>query len=68
MLIYQPTHSSTRVVWYGGESTQLHFEEFEALNEEWNDVYVRTLMHGMPPGAKDLLHEMTEFYNSCQCL
>jgi hypothetical protein len=63
MMIYQPkAEQKYRVVWYGGESTQLHFEKQVFLNE-WKDIDVRTLMCGMPSGVKELLMEMEDYYN-----
>jgi len=62
-VIYQRiAEQKYRVVWYGGESTQLHFEKQVFLNE-WKDIDVRTLMCGMPSGVKELLMEMEDYYN-----
>lgn len=66
MFIYQPTIDSTdRVSWYGGESTQLHYER---RNEQglWTQLAVRTLGAGMPAGMSALHAEMVEYYNHCQ--
>jgi hypothetical protein len=63
MMIYQPkAEQKYRVVWYGGESTKLHFEKQVFLNE-WKNIDVRTLMCGMPSGVKELLMEMEDYYN-----
>jgi hypothetical protein len=62
MFIYQPRHEHLyRVVWYGGQSTQLHFEKKVA--GEWKDIDVRTLGSGLPDGVKELYQEMLEYYN-----
>ena len=55
LLIYQPDRSVVadkrlyRVAWYGGESTQLHFQKWSLVatpdfdgNYEWIDLNVRT--------------------------
>lgn len=68
-LLYRPDKQSYRVVWYGGESTQLHFEKLwntwdPDTNEtwqEWLDRDVRTL-GAMPTSMKDMLMEMQEYY------
>lgn len=59
---FPPGSETTRVSWYGGESTQLHYEV--CRDNEWSGVEVRTLMD-MPTGVKELSHEMVEFYNYC---
>lgn len=65
MHFYQPTDSDTRVVWYGGESTMLHFETLDPVTEEWRDLQVRTLGGGIPTGMKELQEELVDFYNYC---
>lgn len=70
MFIYQPTvYSNDRVVWYGGESTQLHYEQ-EATDgngcPKWDSIGVRTLMGGMPAGVSELHAELVDYYNYCQ--
>jgi len=69
-LCYFPPGSNTeRVCWYGGESTQLHYEELrDNFNDpdEWIDVEVRTLGGGIPSGVKELSQELVDFYNYCQ--
>ena len=69
--IYQPAaDKGFRVAWYGGESTQLHFQKFWNVydldtNEEyteWTDRDVRTLGGGIPSSMKELLMEMVEYY------
>ena len=65
MLTYQPKcDDRTRVAWYGGESTQLHFQH-RGITERWIDIETRTLMRGIPGGVKELLAEMQDFYNYC---
>lgn len=70
MFIYQPTvYSNDRVVWYGGESTQLYYEQ-EATDGNgcpmWIDIAVRTLMQGVPAGVSELHAELVDYYNYCQ--
>jgi hypothetical protein len=66
MQIYQPFADSTsRVVWYGGESTQLHYE-YIASDGDWYDVNVRTLGGGIPPSMSELHAELVDYYNYCQ--
>lgn len=65
MLTYQPQcDGRTRVAWYGGTSTQLHFQH-RGIIEKWIDIETRTLGGGIPGGVKELLHEMEDFYNYC---
>ena len=70
MFIYQPNiYSSDRVVWYGGESTQLHYEKESLDNNgcpQWVDIDVRTLGGGMPAGVSELHAELVDYYNYCQ--
>ena len=66
MQIYQPfVDSTSRVVWYGGESTQLHYE-YIAFDGDWYDVNVRTLGGGIPPSMSELHAELVDYYNYCQ--
>jgi hypothetical protein len=68
MFIYQPQADSTdRVVWYGGESTQLHYELLDC-DGNWVDRVVRTLGGGIPAGVAELHAELVEYYNYCQCM
>lgn len=68
MMIYQPSSDMNyRVVWYGGESTQLHFEK-QIFKDEWRDIDVRTLQFSFPTGVKELLLEMEEYYHQCLVL
>jgi hypothetical protein len=72
MFIYQPNiYSNDRVVWYGGESTQLHYET-ESIDEhgnpKWIDRTVRTLGCGIPSGVSELQAELVDYYNYCQCM
>lgn len=65
MFIYQPHINSTdRVAWYGGESTQLHYETQDERGE-WNDQAVRTLGSGVPAGMSELHAELVDYYNYC---
>ncbi len=69
-MIYQPQINSTdRVVWHGGESTQLHYEQkvdgWDG-NPDWIDRGVRTLGNGMPIGMSEMYAEMVDYYNYCQ--
>lgn len=70
MFIYQPVvYSNDRVVWYGGESTQLHYEK-ECIDDngcpEWRDIAVRTLGNGLPSGMSEMHAELVDYYNYCQ--
>jgi hypothetical protein len=64
------TKAGFRVAWYGGESTQLHFQKFwnvydldsDQEHSEWTDRDVRTLGSGLPSSIKDLLMEMVDYY------
>jgi len=51
-----------RVVWYGGESTQLHFEK-QVFKDEWRAIATRTLQYSFPTGVKELLLEIEEYYH-----
>ena len=77
-LIYQPDRNELirtyRVAWYGGESTQLHFQRWCVIatptfdgEHEWVDIDVRTLME-MHTRVKDLYEEMRDYYNYGICL
>jgi hypothetical protein len=67
MFIYQPfIDSNDRVIWYGGESTQLHYQEL--VEGEWKDVDVRTLGNGIPAGVSELHAELVDYYNYCNLL
>jgi len=66
MLIYQPTDEPVRIAWYGGESTQLHFEMQNSLGE-WKQFAIQTLGNGIPDSVKDMLLAMSLFYNECHC-
>jgi len=59
---FPPGSETTRVSWYGGDSTQLHYEV--CRDNEWSGVVTKTLMD-MPPGVKELSQKMVEFYNDC---
>jgi hypothetical protein len=65
MFIYQPCEEACdRIVWYGGESTQLHYEVFTERSE-WIELSVRTLGGGIPIGVGALHAEMVDYYNDC---
>ena len=59
---FPPGSETTRVSWYGGNSTQLHYEVCQ--DNEWSGVVTKTLMD-VPPGVKELSQKMVEFYNDC---
>ena len=66
MFIYQPlVNSSDRVVWYGGESTQLQYEH-QCTDGHWWNMGVRILGNGLPSGMSDLHAELVDYYNYCQ--
>jgi hypothetical protein len=66
MFIYQPHIDSTdRTVWYGGESTQLHYQEHSSDHSFWKDQAVRTLGGGIPTGMSEMHAELIDFYNYC---
>jgi hypothetical protein len=63
MMIYQPSADMNyRVVWYGGESTQLHFEK-QIFSCEWRAIDTRTLQDSFPTRVKELLMEMEDYYH-----
>jgi hypothetical protein len=79
LLIYQPDRPIDadkrvyRVAWYGGESTQLHFQKWCLIatptvhpyfdgDYEWIDLKVRTLME-MPTKVKEMWLEMKDYYD-----
>jgi len=72
VLVYKPSAEvQYRVAWYGGESTQLHFEKLwntfdpdtDATYQEWLDRDVRTLGGGIPTSMKEMLMEMEDYYH-----
>ena len=72
VLVYKPSAEvQYRVTWYGGESTQLHFEKLwntfdpdtDATYQEWLDRDVRTLGGGIPTSMKEMLMEMEDYYH-----
>ena len=69
-LCYFPSTSTTvRITWYGGESTQLHYEELTQIfngTDEWIAVNCKTLGNGVPTQVKELYQEMVNFYNESQ--
>lgn len=67
MMIYQPTvNSLDRVVWHGGESTQLHYEKLS--HGKWLERDVQTLGSGLPRGMSEMQTEMAEYYQLSQLL
>ena len=79
LLIYQPDRPVAtdkrvyRVAWYGGGSTQLHFQKWCLVatpnfdgDYEWIDISVRTLMT-MPTKVKDMWLEMKDYYDYGVC-
>ena len=68
MFIYQPhIDSLDRTAWYGGESTQLHYEKRNPVGK-WINCDVRTLGGGLPTDMSELHAELIEYYNYCQCI
>jgi hypothetical protein len=66
MFIYQPHIDSTdRVIWHGGESTQLYYEVRDKSGC-WYEMGVRTLGAGLPSGMSEMYSELVEYYNHCQ--
>ena len=66
MFIYQPyINSCDRVLWHGGESTQLHYEMCDKSGC-WNAMGVRTLGGGIPTSMSELHSELIDYYNHCQ--
>jgi hypothetical protein len=66
MFIYQPyIDSSDRVIWHGGESTQLHYEQRDKTGD-WIECAVRTLGGGIPTGMSEMHAELVDYYNHCQ--
>lgn len=65
MIIYQPhADSLDRTSWYGGESTQLHYER--CIDGYWSDQGVRTLGNGIPSGMSEMHAELVDYYDYCQ--
>jgi hypothetical protein len=66
MLTYYPHDGATeRITWYGGESTQLHYEvEVDDYKGDpaWIERHCKTLMQGMPTGVKELQQAMSDYY------
>ena len=74
VLVYKPSaEDQYRVTWYGGESTQLHFEKLwytfdpdtDAEWQEWLDRDVRPFSGGIPTSMKEMLEEMRYYYEDC---
>ena len=71
-LVYRPEQQGFRVVWYGGESTILHFDKLwntfdpdtGAVWQEWLNRAYQTLP-SIPTSMKDMLMEMEEYYQLC---
>lgn len=70
MFIYQPNqYSDDRVVWHGGESTQLHYEQEHADahdNPMWSCRDTRILGRGIPVSMSEFHRELVDYYNYCQ--
>jgi hypothetical protein len=60
MLVYYPDEGATfRVVWFGGGSTKLHYQQL--IDGEWSDRLIRAFV-SLPRSVKDLWIEMSNFY------
>jgi hypothetical protein len=69
-ICYIPSGSNiSRVCWYEGESTQLHYEELKEIfngTDEWIAINCKTLGNGIPAQVKELYQKMVDFYNESQ--
>ena len=65
MLAFYPYEDATeRIVWYGGASTQLHYEvqvDDWKGDPDWIERACQTL-GGIPEGVKELLQAMQDYY------
>jgi len=59
MLIYQPDLKE-RIAWYGGESTQLHYEINRGTG--WKPMATTTI-YDFPTGVKELVQAFQEYYD-----
>ena len=60
MLVYYPDEGATsRVVWLGGSSTSLRYQNL--IDGEWSDRVIRAFA-SLPRSVKDLSIEMSNFY------
>jgi len=59
MLIHQPTDTE-RIVWYGGDLTQLHYEMLKG--NEWKELHFCSFME-FPTSTKELKQEVVDYYN-----
>jgi hypothetical protein len=59
MLIHQKT-ATERIVWHGGNSTQLHYEVLKG--DDWKEFDVRSFMQ-FPTSTKELQCEMDDYYD-----
>jgi hypothetical protein len=71
MLAFYPEEGATeRIVWYGGESTQLHYEvqvdDYKG-DLDWIARETQTLGGGLPTSVKELYTAMCEFYQEITC-
>lgn len=71
MLAFYPGEGATeRIVWYGGESTQLHYEvqvdDYKG-DPAWLARETQTLGGGLPTSVKELYTAMCEFYQEITC-
>lgn len=60
-LMYHPVYNH-RVVWHGGQSTQLHFQIL--TGKGWMEINCQSFMQ-FPAGVKELLEACQDFYQSC---
>lgn len=76
-MIYQPSaENGFRVAWYGGESTQLHFEKLwnvwdpdtDNTWEQWEARDIRTIGSGIPTQIKEMLILMEDYYHDSMIL
>ena len=59
MLIHQPTNDE-RIVWHGGDSTQLHYERLR--KGEWIPLETQTITE-FPHSVKEFKQAVVDFYN-----
>ena len=59
MLIHQKT-ATERIVWYGGSSTQLHYQVLKG--DDWKEFDVRSFMQ-FPTSTKEVRLEMDDYYD-----
>lgn len=64
MLIHQPTNTE-RIVWYGGNSTQIHYEVFDG--NEWKTFETETITE-FPHSVKEFKQAVVDFYDYCSSI